>query len=75
MPADARTNVYRESRLYILRGLVLLLAGSVLLLGGKYPLPEPVYYAAVYAGGVVLLLGNGCIIFGLLVYAGAAPKK
>ncbi|MDL2209603.1 hypothetical protein LJC26_02225 [Desulfovibrio sp. OttesenSCG-928-O18] len=75
MPENARPDVYRESRKFVLRGLALLFFGCVLLLTGKLPLPEPVYYAAIYAGGIILLFGNGCIIFGLLVYAGDRQEK
>lgn len=60
----------RESRNYILTGLLLILLGSGLLLVCKTPLPEIVGSICAYAGGAVLLWGNFRVIFGLLVSAG-----
>ena len=61
---------YKESRSYILRGILLLMLGSLLLLLRKMPVPELVSELCPLAGGVLVLLGNGLIIFGLLIYAG-----
>lgn len=49
----------------------MLLAGSGLLLVCKMTSLELAATLAAYLGGAVLLLGNGYIIFGLLIYAGS----
>lgn len=63
--------ILKESRAYILRGVICLLLGSALVLVCKLPLPELLCDAAVFAGAVIILWGNGCILFGLLVFAGS----
>lgn len=64
---------YMESKRFVLRGALLLLAGSLLLLLCLLPLPEPLELASVIAGAATLLLGNGYIIYGLLIFAGSDP--
>ena len=66
-----RAQRYRESRRLILRGLAMLGLGSLLLLACKMQLSEAVLSLMAFAGGCMLLLGNGCMIFGLLIYADA----
>ena len=66
-----RAQRYRESRRLILRGLAMLGLGSLLLLACKMPLSEAVLSLLAFAGGCMLLLGNGYMIFGLLIYADA----
>ncbi len=66
---------YEKSRRFILRGLFLLLFGSASALLCKLPgLPETLGTFAAYAGGCVLLGGNGCIIYGLLIFADARKQ-
>lgn len=60
----------KESKRYVLRGLLLLLLGSALLLVCKLPVSESMSTLSAYAGGAAVLLGNYQIIFGLLVTAG-----
>lgn len=60
---------YLESRFYALRGVFMLLLGSGLLLACKLPLPGLMMQLCVLLGGGAILLGNGYILFGLLVYA------
>lgn len=62
--------VYAQSRFLILFGLALLALGSVALLLCKLPLPEITQTLAALAGGGLILLGNGMMIYGLLIYAG-----
>lgn len=64
-------SVYKESRSYILRGLALLVLASLFLLLCKMPVPPLVSDLGILAGIVIMLLGNGLIIFGLLIYAGS----
>lgn len=64
---DSRSR-YRESRRHCLRGLGLLAAGSALLLC-KMVLPGFAGLAAAVLGGFLLLLGNGLIIYRLLVFS------
>ncbi len=61
---------YKESRSYILRGLLMLVLASALLLLHKLPTPALLGDIGLCAGIVIMLLGNGLIIFGLLIYAG-----
>lgn len=60
-----------ESRRFILAGLTLLLLGAGLLLVCKLPVSEAAATACAFVGGALLLLGNGLIFYGLLVFAGA----
>lgn len=62
---------YQESKNYILRGIALLLLGSLCLLLCKMPVPELLSELAAFGGGLLILLGNGLIIYGLLIYAGS----
>jgi hypothetical protein len=55
----------------VLRGLVLLLLGSALLLLPKMPVPEAIGGLSALTGGIALLCGNGCVIYGLLIFADA----
>ena len=76
MPGEKKDAVpaSKESKSYILRGLALLLAGSALLLICKFTSLPLAGTLAAYAGGTILLLGNGYIIYGLLIYAGAKDE-
>lgn len=60
---------YLESRFCILRGILLLLGGSLLLLTCKMPLPDFFMEILAFLGGVAILFGNGYILFGLLIQA------
>jgi hypothetical protein len=60
----------RESRHYILSGLLLLLVGSAMLLVCKLPVPPRLGDVSACVGGAALLWGNYRIIFGLLISAG-----
>lgn len=62
--------VYRGGKLFICLGLILLVAGSCLLLLGKLPVVETAVALAAGIGGFLILLGNGLIIYGLLVHSG-----
>lgn len=64
----------RESRAYIICGLLMLLAGSGLLLVCKMTAQPLTGTLAAYAGGAVVLFGNGLIIYGLLIYAGSKEE-
>lgn len=76
MPAELpkKSSPLKESRSYVLRGVLMLLAGSALLLVCKLTSHSLSSALAAYAGGSVILLGNGFIIFGLLVYAGSREQ-
>ena len=65
-----RSKAFRESLLYILAGLLLLALGSALLLARKLFVTGLIGDLSVFAGGVAVLFGNGCIIYGLLIFAG-----
>ena len=67
--------VYRESRRHILGGLFLLFVGSALLLACKLPIQEFAMTVLAFAGGGAILLGNGLVIFGLLVFADSRSRK
>jgi hypothetical protein len=63
--------IYKECKCFIVRGLLSLLGGSLLLFVVKLPgLPEFLGTLSSVAGGVILLYGNWCIIYGLLIFAG-----
>ncbi len=66
---------YTESKRFILRGLLLLGLGSALLLACKLPVPELAGHLSALAGGVALLSGNGCVIYGLLIFAGPRTSQ
>lgn len=55
----------------ILRGFLLLLLGSLFLLTCKTPLPGFFTEILAFLGGAIMLLGNGYILFGLLIFADA----
>ena len=62
---------YKKSKLVILRGLLCLLGGSLLLFAFKLPdMPEFWGTLASFAGSGMVLYGNYCIIFGLLIFTG-----
>jgi len=53
------------------RGLISLVGGSLLLVAVKLPdLPEFWGTLSSVAGGIILLYGNWCIFYGLLIFAG-----
>jgi hypothetical protein len=60
---------YLDCKCCVLRGFLLLLLGSLFLLACKLPLPELLRQLCVLAGGGSILLGNGYILFGLLIFA------
>jgi len=66
-----RDKIYEKSKRFVVLGLLGLAVGSALLLVRKLSL-VPVVWAdlAVLAGGCVVLGGNTCIIYGLLIFAG-----
>ena len=59
---------FKESKRYVLLGLGMLLAGSALLLVSTLPMAEGASSVIAFSGGAALLLGNGCIIYGLLIF-------
>ena len=64
--------LYKECKRIIVRGLLCLVGGSALLLVVKLPgLPE--FWAV--AGACILLYGNWCIIYGLLIFAGSREAE
>jgi len=67
----ARDKIYEKSKRFVVLGLLGLAAGSALLLVRKLSL-VPVVWAdlSVLAGGCIVLGGNTCIIYGLLIFAG-----
>lgn len=67
--AHASRKKYLESRACIVHGLLMLLAGSVMLLCCKLQLPGFATRLLALGGGGVILFGNGYILFGLLIYA------
>jgi hypothetical protein len=67
-----RDKRYEECKRYVVYGLIGLAAGSALLLVRKLPAaPELWADLAVFAGGGIVLCSNSCIIYGLLIFAGA----
>ena len=58
----------KECRRYIVSGLCMLAAGSALLLLSGIAALTGVSFAVACAGGAALLLGNGFILFGLLIF-------
>lgn len=58
-----------ESKGHLLKGLLLLLLGSILLLCCKLSLPLWLDSFLVFIGAGILLYGNGQILYGLLVHA------
>jgi len=67
----ARDEIYAKSKRFVALGLLGLALGSALLLVRKLSL-VPMVWAdlAVLAGGCIVLGGNTCIIYGLLIFAG-----
>lgn len=65
---------YMESRFCIVRGFLMLLAGSILLFCCKIPMPGFMSQVLAVIGGVVILFGNGYILFGLLIHADSRSK-
>ena len=64
--------LYKKSKRIIVRGLLCLIGGSALLLVVKLPgLPELWGMLSSVAGGCILLYGNWCIIYGLLIFTGS----
>ena len=63
--------IYKKSKRFVVRGLLSLLVGSLLLLAVKVPgLPEFWGTLSSVVGGGILLYGNWCIIYGLLIFVG-----
>ena len=62
---------YEACKRFVVRGLLCLAGGSVLLLVCKLPgVPDFLGTLSAYAGGVIVLFGNGYILYGLLIFAG-----
>lgn len=61
----------RQCKRFVFRGLALLGLGSFFLLDCLLPLSGIWHTAAMFAGGGALLLGNGYIIYGLLIFSDA----
>jgi hypothetical protein len=58
------------------RGLLCLVGGSALLLAVKLPgLPDFLGTLSSIAGGSILLYGNWCIIYGLLIFSGSREDE
>ena len=67
---------YKECKRIVVRGLLCLVGGSVLLLAVKLPdLSEFWGTLSSVAGGCILLYGNWCIIYGLLIFAGSRETE
>jgi hypothetical protein len=66
-----RDKQYEKSKRYVVCGLIGLALGSVLLLARKLSV-VPEFWAdlSVFAGGCILLGGNTCIVYGLLIFVG-----
>ena len=71
-----RDKIYAASKRFVVCGLLGLALGSAMLLVRKLAL-VPIFWAdlAVLAGGCVVLGGNTCIIYGLLIFAGAKETE
>lgn len=65
---------YMESRFCVLRGVLLLVLGSFLLLTCKMPLPGFLMEILAFLGGLAILFANGYILFGLLICSDAREK-
>ena len=67
---------YKECKRFVVRGLLCLVGGSALLLAVK-PLGLPEFWGTLFsmAGGCILLYGNWCIIYGLLIFAGSREAE
>jgi hypothetical protein len=71
-----RDKIYRESKRFVMCGLLGLAAGSALLLVRKLSVvPEAWADISVLAGGGIVLCSNSCIIYGLLIFAGAKKPE
>ena len=64
-------NNHEKYKRYVVRGFLCLAGGSALLLVCKLSaIPEFLVTLSSFAGACIILYGNGCIIFGLLISAG-----
>ena len=64
-------NSYEKCKRYVVSGLLCLVGGSVMLLAQKiFAMTEYWGSLSAFAGACIILYGNGCIIYGLLVSAG-----
>ena len=62
---------YEKCKRYVVRGMLGLVGGSALLLVCKLSdIPEFWVTLSTIAGSCIVLYGNGCIIYGLLISAG-----
>ena len=60
---------YKKSKRIIVRGVLCLIGGSALLFVVKLPgLPEFLGTLSSVVGSCILLYGNGCAIYGLLIF-------
>lgn len=65
---------YSECKLCVLKGVLLLVAGSLLLLTRKLDFPEAAGFVAVLVGACMVLLGNGFVLYGLLIFSDSRGK-
>ena len=64
--------LYKKCKRIIVRGLICLIGGSALLFVVKIPgLAEVWGTLSSVAGGCILLYGNWCIVYGLLIFTGS----
>jgi hypothetical protein len=67
---------YKESRRFVIYGLLGLAIGSVLLLVRKFSIMPGLWAdIAVFAGGCIVLCSNSCIVYGLLIFAGERGRE
>ena len=71
-----RDKNYEACKRFVGFGLFGLAAGSALLLARKISV-VPEFWAdlAVFAGGGIVLCSNSCIVYGLLIFAGARGRE
>ena len=67
---------YKDSKRYVVCGLLGLAVGSVLLLVRKFSVMPGLWAdIAVFAGGGIVLVSNSCIVYGLLIFAGSRKSE
>ena len=67
---------YEECKRFVVYGLIGLAVGSALLFARKFAaVPELLADMSVFAGGCIVLCSNSCIIYGLLIFAGARESE
>ncbi|MDL2314472.1 hypothetical protein LJC36_05780 [Desulfovibrio sp. OttesenSCG-928-C14] len=73
-PGPLPRSKYLESKSFIIKGFLMLLAGCALLLLHKLPVADFLGKSAIPVGALLILLGNGFIIFGLLIFSDARNR-